>query len=754
MRQKIKLQQLFVWVLILLFLFSDTQVAFAFDFSRLFKGPEPMLAPSVPTMKMMAPIQKVSAPESGRNLFSLGNIAELSALYDGDETTYGKSEQPVTLTLDLGSIHRLSGVRFLPDKDAANRCIGTKFSISKNNKNFVPAATIEPMGGGDYPAQWQELTFGSGGEARYVKVELPAGASFAEIEWLSYADWSYYGKTLYFGLYAFDIQESFDGTVMTAIYNKNGVLKQISQSQQRFIKDTPVHFTMEISNIKRNQGDHYRIFVWKADGTPVLNQPLHYSDGDGSPAFAMSNIFSDHMLLQAEKPLTIWGNAPSGSRVSVSLENVSGGKVEKETVTGQDAGWEVNLGSFSPGGNYRLTVQCGSERKIYHNITFGDVWLLVGQSNMDYYMLGGEDTIAYLDADPNVNNPNIRLLNLWNLGIQGAGGAVNQLPLPYGQNAWASMNRDVANYCSAVGYFIAQDLEQTYHNPIGLLSVAVGDTEINRWIPYGNTYGSFTSTEGGLFHNRVAPFEKLQIKGILMYQGEADQYRTFLTTAEYRDAMAGLVDRYREIWGANTPFYWAQLTRYKKDESAVREGQRLALAQIKNPKNTGIISLIDVYGEYESGAGNCREDIHPHQKQVVAERFLRYIKRDIYGEDIAVSGPVYQSMEVVGNTMELTFRTTGDLALLPVSQYADKAGQTLIEQNQIDTSVPQEFEIAGVDGVFVRADAILQGNKVILSSNQVLEPVMARYAWGAYPEIPNLTDETGLPALSFSTHLY
>lgn len=211
---------------------------------------------------------------------------------------------------------------------------------------------------------------------------------------------------------------------------------------------------------------------------------------------------------------------------------------------------------------------------------FGDVWLCVGQSNMDYYMLGGKDTEEYLDSEQGrreVNNPNIRLLNLWNKGVGGAGAAVNQLPLGSQETVWAPMDRDAANYCSAVGYYFAQGVQQEYNVPVGLLSVAVGDTEINRWIPWGDTYGSFTSTDGGLYFNRVAPFEKLQIRGILMYQGEADQYRTHLTAGEYRDAMAGLVDHYRDIWGAEIPFYWAQLTRYNRDESQVREGQRLAL---------------------------------------------------------------------------------------------------------------------------------------------------------------------------------
>ncbi len=749
MGQKITMQRFWVWVLAFLFLLSSTEAALAFDISRLIKKPSPMLTPPVPSLKLMAPLRKVN----GSNLFFSGTVTNPSYLYDGDETTMAVAETPTTITLDLGSLQRLGGIRFLPGKENPNRCLGTVFSISKNNRNFLPVATIEPLGGGDFPSDWQDLSFGSSGDARYVRLEIPAGASFAEIEWLSYPGWNYAGRNLIFDLYAFDIQETFVGNIALAIYNKNGVLKQLVQQEETFVENVPAFFSLEVLVRKREAGDNYRILVWKPDGTPALSQALSYYDNDGSSQLSLSNLFSDDMLLQAEKPVTIWGSAPTNSNVTVSLENNNGGIITQTTIAKQGT-FSVNLGSFSPGGDYQLTIRCGNEKKLFRHITFGDLWLCVGQSNMDYFMVGGADTTAYLENDPHADNPNIRLLNLWNLGIAGSGAPTGNLPLGYGKNAWEPMTRDSANYCSAVGYFIAQDLEQTYHNPIGLLSVAVGDTEINRWIPYGDTYGSFTSTDGGLFHNRVAPFDKLQIKGILMYQGEADQYRTFLTTEEYRDAMAGLVDRYRNIWGADTPFYWAQLTRYKKDESAIREGQRLALFRIKNPESAGIISLIDIYGEFKSGAGNCREDIHPHQKQVVAERFLRYIKRDVYGEDISVSGPVYQSMRIDGSTIELTFHTTGNLALLPVSQYADKLGQNLIKEQNINTNLPQEFEIAGDDGIFVRADAVLEGNQVLLSNPKIPNPVMARYAWGAYPEIPNLTDETGLPALSFSTHLY
>ncbi len=762
MQRKPRMGRYWAWILTLIFLGISQPVA-AIDLAGIFQLPQPQIEAPASKMKMTMPVSKIITTISEKTVSSSGSYQEITGLYDGDAQTSGGTEEPVWVTLDLGTTYRLAGVRFLPlERElGANRCIGTRFSVSADNKTFFPVAVIEPMDGGSYTADWKELIFDSAGDYRYVRAEFPAGAYFAELEWLAYTDWVYTHsqergkKDLSIGLVAYDVQENMDALVLAALYNRNGVLKKIVQTEQQFLKDNQTKLTVKMPGVTQEYGDSCRILVLEKDGTPVLSKPLRYQENGASRNFSLPNLFSDDMMFQAEKPLTVWGKAPTKSRITVTLENRNGGQVVRTTQVRQGSDWEVDLGSFSAGGEYRLTVQCDKEKKIYENITFGDVWLCMGQSNMDYYMLGGEDTEAYLasaQGRSEAENPNIRLLNLWNQGIDGAGAPVENLPLASGGQTWFSMSRDVANYCSAIGYFFAQGIQREYNIPVGILNVAVGDTEINRWIPRGDTYGSFTSTDGGLFYNRVAPFAKLQIRGILMYQGEADQYRTGLTTLQYRDAMAGLVDRYREIWGKELPFYWAQLTRYKKDEGAIREGQRLALKEIAEPKNAGVIALIDLYGEYEAGTGNCREDIHPHQKKEVAERFLRYAKRDVYGEsDLEVSGPVYRSVEVVGNKMVLTFESTGDLAVLPVGRYADRQGEEYIKQQQMDPLVPQEFEIAGADGVFVRAEAELSGNQVILHSDQVPVPVVARYAWGAYPEMPNLTDATGLPALAFTT---
>lgn len=335
-----------------------------------------------------------------------------------------------------------AGVRFLPSPGEGvlvNRCIGTQFLASKDNKTFVPVGKIQPDGEGDLSAEWEEILFGTSGEYRYLRAELPAHARFGEMVWLEYPDWHYEGRgnqaELTMMMTGFDHSVDLDTTVLAMVYNREGIMKKVVRSEQFFPRNRATEMTIRVPGLKREAGDSCRVLVLEKGGEPVLSRPLEYYDHDGSQSFSMSNVFSDHMLLQAEKPLTVWGKAPTGSRVVVTLENHKGGKVERETTVKENSDWMVDLGSFSPGGTYRMTVRCGSQKNVYEDITFGDVWLCVGQSNMDYYMLGGQDTVDYLDSEEGrteAENPNIRLVNLWNKGLGGAGAAVEELPLGYG----------------------------------------------------------------------------------------------------------------------------------------------------------------------------------------------------------------------------------------------------------------------------------------------------------------------------------
>ncbi len=721
------------------------------DNSTVVEEAEPRLKLYMPTSKT----EPSGGVNEGRLMVKDTTKAAALGLYDGDIVKPVLNEETAEVTLDMGTSIMLSQIRYYAgelDEENGNNCLGTRFYASQDNKKFDELAVIE---GETLPQNnWYDINFSGFGEYRYFKLVLPPKSNICEVEWIGAAGFSRVRRggnkyDIKFNLCGFDAKEDADATILVAAYNDKGMLKQIAHTKEHFEKGGATNFEVVLPYSDVKDGDSYRIIAFGEDGLPLISKPLNYRVNGASRDFSVASVFSDNMILQAEKPVTVWGEASKLCEVEVCLENNLGGGVKRTVKADNNSKWSAELGTFSSGGSYTLTVKSENRTIEYKNITFGDIWLCTGQSNMEYYMAACPETAEELKKSDVVKNDNIRLLNLFNKGMSGAAAPIDNPPV--GSIAWQEMNADSVAYCSAVGYYFAREIFETTKEPVGIINVAVGDTEINRWIKRGDKYGSFTSTDGGLYNNRIKPFENLQIKGIILYQGEADQYRTHLTEEEYSDAMAGLVDNYREMWGEDLPFYWAQLTRYRVDESVVREGQRIALSKVKNQTNIGMIVLNDLVGNYKAKEGSCRNDIHPWGKKVVAERFAAYAKRDCYGENTAVCGPVYKSVAADGAELVLTFECDGKLRVMQKERYADKITDKKIKKEKIDTSKPMEFEIAGEDGAFYPAEARLDGKTVVLSSDKVKEPMYARYAWGAYPEMPNLTDDTGLPTATFDT---
>lgn len=712
-----------------------------------------------PDMKMYMKYEKVE-PNGGiteKNISCMGvGATEALKLFDGDANTYPTSDTDMTVTLDMGCDIIFSQIRYYTaalDAANGNNCLGTRFYASADNKKFVELAVIEES---EPPEKTKkEIDFSGFGVYRYFRVMIPSKANLSEIEWLGTEGLNIQKRAdglsdVNISLEAYDIRRNFEATILAVAYNKNNVMKKMAVYQRDFTKNAVETLDIKIAGTAAEEGDSYRVIVLNNNsGGSAISAPLEYRINGAAAKFSVASVFGSNMIIQADKPIIIWGKAPKMREVKVQLTSKLGNVPERTATADENSNWEVNLGTLSEGGDYTLTVRCDGEVVKYKNITVGDVWICTGQSNMDYYMMNGDDTAKELKNPETVKNKNIRVMNLWNMGTGGAASPVDNLPLS--GVPWRECDADTIAYCSAVGYYFSKDIQAASDKPVGIINIAVGDTEINRWISKGTKSGTFTSTDGDLYNNRINPLSRLAIKGIILYQGEADQYRTHLTSATYSDAMSGLINSYRGIWGADLPFYWAQLARYKVDESLIREGQRETLYKVSNKKNIGMISLLDIYGRYEGGTGSCREDIHPWDKKTVGERFARLAKRDCYGGKDAATGPMFKSAAVVGNTIVATFESSGNLSVMDKNRYADRVTDEKIRTEKLDTTKLYEFEIAAADGVFKAADAKIDKNTVILSNPEIKTPMYVRYAWGAYPEMPNLTDDSGLPAATFTT---
>jgi sialate O-acetylesterase len=230
------------------------------------------------------------------------------------------------------------------------------------------------------------------------------------------------------------------------------------------------------------------------------------------------------------------------------------------------------------------------------------------------------------------------------------------------------------------------------------------------------------------------------IKGAIWYQGEANT-ETFggavpsvlgnYPPVAYRKLLPALISNWRQLWNQDDlPFYIVQLPNTnthnkpsgqpeKSDWAALRESQLLTWKAVPH---TGMIVTIDL--------GNG--DLHPPDKKPFGERMALVALANAYGQKVDFSGPVYDSMAVEGNKIRLKFKYTG--------------GGLTAKNGPL-----KEFAIAGGDKKFVWADAVVDGDNVVVSSQGIASPVAVRYAWADNPANCNLCNKEGLPASPFRT---
>jgi sialate O-acetylesterase len=491
----------------------------------------------------------------------------------------------------------------------------------------------------------------------------------------------------------------------------------------------------------------------------------------------LPEIFRDHMVLQRQMPVPVWGVSKPGAAVTVKLD-----KAQKSTTSDKDGHWKVELPAHPAGGPYTLSVTAGKKTVVFQDVLVGDVWLASGQSNMAMpmrpelpYAMGVTDYQQEIAA---ANEKNVRFYTV-----------LDEADFPEQKEMhgdWiVSEGSSVCNV-SAAAYYFARKVNQVTGIPIGMIVSAVGSTSISSWVetsinqkndPAGveatakllqdhagklkeyendrpeyekkaeenlknncttgttmpphhdEPFDHFMFKPSALYNSMIAPLEQVPIKGVLWYQGEADT-RTY---PGYSDRMKEMIDSWRTHWHEpQMPFYFVQLEGAGPKRSPgknsdaknffyaeLREQQRLALAKIPH---SGMALATDI-GDPVSP--------HPRNKKAVGERLALLALANDYGLKVVSTGPMYQSFSRSGDHLSVHFETQGSPMLL-------KAG------------VRCSFEIAGPDGVFRPAMAKLDGDSVDLSSPLVNDPRNARYGWANNPDMC-LYNAADLPAPPFTT---
>ena len=249
--------------------------------------------------------------------------------------------------------------------------------------------------------------------------------------------------------------------------------------------------------------------------------------------------------------------------------------------------------------------------------------------------------------------------------------------------------------------------------------------DLNEVKLYADRLSNLKTVGSGLYNGMIYPIRDYKVCGAIWYQGEANTGRS----QEYTPLLKSLITNWRELWNMpDMPFLLVQLPNFmpKSEQpsesgwAGVREAQLKVAMEVPN---TALAITYDV-GEWN--------DIHPLNKKDMAHRLFLGARKLVYGEKLVNSGPVYKSMKIDANKIILTFTETG-------------SGLTT------KGAILKHFAIAGEDRKFVWADAVIRGNKVIVSSPEVEHPVAVRYAWANNPEEANLRNKEGLLASPFRT---
>jgi sialate O-acetylesterase len=487
--------------------------------------------------------------------------------------------------------------------------------------------------------------------------------------------------------------------------------------------------------------------------------------GATSADIKLPAVIGDNMVLQQGQKVTIWGWADPGEEVMVSVSWLT---MQWGVTADNDGKWTFKMNPPKVGGPYEMTLR-GKNTITIKNILVGEVWVCSGQSNMQWAVRQAANPEQEIAA---ANYPNIRLFTVER--------KVAETPQSDCVGNWQPCSPDTVAGFSAVAYYFGRELHKELNVPIGLIHTSWGGTPAEAWTSkdvlksepvcapilqrYVEAMAKYpqakreyeqkledwkaavakAKAEGGkqprrprapfgpgnphspagLYNAMIAPLIPYGIRGAIWYQGESNASRAY----QYRRLFPAMIKCWRQDWGqGNFPFLFVQLANFmavKPDpaESAwaeLREAQLMTLAL----PNTGMAVIIDI-GE--------ADNIHPKNKQDVGRRLALWALAKTHAKKLTYSGPLYKSMNVEAGKIILSF---------------DHVGGGLVAQGGEPL---KGFAIAGADRKFVWADAKIDGNTIVVSSDTVAEPVAVRYAWADNP-VCNLYNKDGLPASPFRT---
>ncbi len=515
-------------------------------------------------------------------------------------------------------------------------------------------------------------------------------------------------------------------------------------------------------------------------------------------AVELPSLFSDHAVLQAGDDTPVWGAGRDGEEVTVSIAGVSA------SATVANGKWMVHLKGLVPAEAGQDLAVKGDTTLTVKDVLIGDVWLCSGQSNMEYSVksshTGDEEIPKATDAGIRLfqvqratsRTPLTTLQASWKVcspqtvaGFSAVGyyfgrelRGLRQRPIGLigsywgGTPAQAWTSRDALaaapafiNYTDALAKLDTQP--ETTRIDMAKKMAAL-DTELKQ-VRDANTLARTTwdkdaaaakaagkpilenftakpepkkpgdpntspNTPANLFNGMIAPLIPYAITGAIWYQGESNAG----AADEYTTLFPRMITDWRSRWGrGDFPFLFVHLSSWQAAQKEpvevggiphVRQTQQAALAL----PNTGMASALDV---------NAGPDIHPADKLDVGKRLAQVARKVAYGEAVPCESPSFASLNIDGASLRITLAHAEGLHVAVPPWLGDKATKP-------SASEPASFAICGADGEWKWAKARIDGQVIVLTSDEVKAPVAAAFAWAPNPQV-NVYNAQNLPLLPF-----
>jgi len=434
----------------------------------------------------------------------------------------------------------------------------------------------------------------------------------------------------------------------------------------------------------------------------------------------LPHVFSDHMVLQQGRETPIWGKADPGETVTVRL----GQGPRVQTQADEEGRWMLRVPTGKASRGPTVLRVTASNKLLIRDVLIGEVWLCSGQSNMEWELIRSTQGQKAIDA---VHFSRIRHFKVPRF-------ARDDDP----PGAWTVSSPQTVSYYTAGGYFFARRLHEKQDVPVGLLNSSLSSSRIEPWTPpvgfarvpdleliyeqvkkRDRPFEHFQEPTV-LYDSMIRPIEPYGIRGVIWYQGEANH-----SESDYVLKTRALVEGWRQTWQADLPYYYVQIAPYHYGDEDPELMARFweQQARVEDEIDDAWMVVISDVGDVN--------DVHPRNKQAVGLRLANRALVHTYGvEGVVDTGPRFKALAVEEGHLRVSFEHPG-------TALASRDGKPL-----------SDFQIIGQGTGWEPADAVIEGNDVLLSSMKVSVPVAVRFAWHKLAT-PNLMNKAGLPAAPF-----